>query len=51
MISERDLRVLNERSKDFERAAERSRAAREAQAKRSRTSSKRPFARLMSLFL
>ncbi len=51
MISEKDLRVMKERSKDFERAADNFRAAREAQAKASRTRSKRSLARLMALFL
>lgn len=51
MFSEMDLRVQNERRKDFERAARQHRSAREAQDRRLRASSKRLTARLVALFL
>jgi hypothetical protein len=51
MLSEMDLRVQNERRKDFERAVREHRWAREAQGNRRRASSKRLTARLVALFL
>lgn len=51
MINELDLRVMKERSKDYERAALKALRANEAREKRARTSSNSTVARLMALFL
>ena len=50
MITETDLRVLRERRKDYERAARRYSAAREARAA-NRRANRNAFVRLVALFL
>lgn len=50
MITETDLRVLHERRKDYERAARKHFAAREARAA-NRRSTRNAWARFVALFL
>ncbi len=51
MITETDVRVLHERRKEFERAARKHQAARDATQPRSRHARRNPWARLAALFV
>jgi hypothetical protein len=51
MINEKDLRVMKERSKDYERAALKALRAKEAREARTRNRSTSTLARLVGLFL